>query len=312
MTPLPNFLIIGAPKSGTTALYQWLIRHPDIHLSTPKEPFFFEEEYERGPKYYWQKYFADGWRGQSLVGEARTAHLYLPWITSRIHATLPDARLVAILRNPVERAFSHWWMMRCQGRERLNFDAALRANRCSIEESRSLEGPDAERRWLAHVAPRDEYRRPQPATVRPYLEAGYYARHLERYLQYFPSAQLCILLHDDLLRSPQDTLRRLFGFLGLDPEGVSSAPPPENVALTRFSRPLFLLSRRLCAERYLPRKLLAVARTTLSRIGSRPAMSDNARAWLHDHYKPHNRRLEQLLGRDLAAWDREVFAGARE
>ena len=113
MTQLPNFLIIGAPKCGTTALYYALKRHPQIHLSTPKEPFFFEEEFDRGTEYYWRTYFADGWQGQPLVGEARNAHLFVPYVTRRIYETVPHARLIASLRNPVERAFSHWWMMRC-------------------------------------------------------------------------------------------------------------------------------------------------------------------------------------------------------
>lgn len=303
MRRLPNFLIIGAPKSGTTALYHWLARHPQVHLSTPKEPYFFEEEYERGPDYYWRKYFADGWQGQRLVGEARTSHLYLPYVTPRIQETVPDARLVAILRNPVERAFSHWWMLRCQERESLGFDDALRANHLSILDGSSLEGPDVERRWRANILARDAFWRPQPLSVRPYIEPGHYARHLERFLDYFPRSQLCVLLYDDLVQRPQDVLLRLMDFLGLDPLAVRQAPAPENVALTQFSRPLFLIARRFRLERFLPRGLLGAARTSLSKIGTRPAMSEAAREWLQDYFAPHNRRLEALLDRDLTAWE---------
>lgn len=303
MRRLPNFLIIGAPKSGTTALYYWLAGHQEVQLSTPKEPYFFEEEYERGPEYYWRTYFADGWRGQSLVGEARTSHLFLPYVTRRIYETVPDARLVAILRNPVERAFSHWWMSRCMGREPLGFDEALRANWRSIRDGTSLEGPDVERRWRANILARGRFRRPEPLSVRPYIEPGHYARHLERFLTYFPRSQLCVLLYDDLLQRPQDTMTRLLEFLGLDGSGMRHAPAPENVSLTRFSRPLFKFSRRIRLERIVPRGLLAAARTSLSNIGSRPTMADAAREWLQDYFEPHNRRLELLLGRDLAAWD---------
>ncbi|MGK2927381.1 MAG: sulfotransferase family protein [Lysobacterales bacterium] len=304
MRRLPNFLIIGAPKSGTTALYHWLAGHPQVHLSTPKEPFFFEEEYERGPEYYWRTYFADGWRGQSLVGEARTSHLFLPYVTRRIYETVPDARLVAILRNPVERAFSHWWMVRCHGREPLGFDEALQANWHSMQDGTSLEGPEVERRWRAHIVAREEFWRPRPLSVRPYIEPGHYARHLERFLGYFPRSRLCVLLYDDLLQRPQETMARLLQFLELEGSGMRHAPAPENVALTRFSLPLFKVSRRFRLARFVPRGLLAVARTSLSKIGSRPAMSDAAREWLQNHFEPHNRRLEPLLGRDLSAWDR--------
>jgi hypothetical protein len=304
MTPLPNFFILGAAKSGTTSLYHGLEKHPQVHLSTPKEPYFFEDEYEQGPEFYWRTYFAAGWAGQPLIGDARAAHLYLPYVPQRIYATVPDARLVAILRNPVERAFSHWWMQRCYGREPLGFDEALRENRQAIDNGDSYEGERAERLWRAHIAPERDARGLRPVSARPFIEAGHYADHLERYLRYFPRSQLCILFHDDLRRAPLETMRRLYEFLGLDPADLRSAPARENVALTGFSRPLFEVSNRLRLDRVVPRKVLSILRTALSQIGSRPQMSPQSRDWLRDHYEPHNRRLEALVGRDLAAWDR--------
>jgi hypothetical protein len=158
MSQLPNFFILGAPKSGTTALCHALEKHPSVHLSTPKEPYYFEAEYERGTEFYWHTYFAAGWRGQPLIGDARAAHLYLPYVPRRIYDTVSDARLVAILRNPVERAFSHWWMQRCHGREPFGFDDALRENRAAIGRGDSYEGERAERLWRAHIAPQRDAR----------------------------------------------------------------------------------------------------------------------------------------------------------
>ena len=304
MTRRPDFLIIGAPKAGTTALFHWLEAHPDIHLSTPKEPYFFEAEYHRGLDFYWRTFFAEGYRGQRLAGEARTAHLYLPYVTERIHDALPDARLVAVLRNPAQRAFSHWWMRRCNGREKLDFEDALRENFEALEQGRGLQGPGTEDRWCAAMAPQPNRRGMRPVRWRALLEPGYYAEHLQRYLSHFSRAQLCVLLHDDLLARPVETGRKLFGFLGLDPGEVRSAPAPENVALTGFSRPLFRVSQRLQLERVLSRRLLGRLRTGLSRVGSRPSMPEATRRWLQEHYAPHNRRLEELIGRDLSAWER--------
>jgi len=85
MTKLPNFFILGPAKSGTTALYYLLKKHPQVHLSTPKEPYFFIDEFEHGPEYYWRTYFANGWHGQPLIGEAQTSHLLLPYVPQRIH-----------------------------------------------------------------------------------------------------------------------------------------------------------------------------------------------------------------------------------
>ena len=304
MTRLPNFFLLGAAKSGTTALYFWLETRPEVHLSSPKEPYFFEDEYDRGLDFYWQTYFARGYAGQPLVGDCRAAHLYLPYVPSRIHATVPDARLVAILRNPVERAFSHWWMQRCNGREKLGFDAALRANRQAIEAGDSFEGERAEELWRARLMTSRDHRGIRPVTARNLIEPGHYAQQLERYLEYFPRERLCVLLHDDLRAEPVPTLQRLAAFLGLDPAQVESPPRSVNEALTNVSLPLYRISRRLQLERVVPRRVLAALRTWISRFGSRPQMSDEARAWLRQHYAPHNRRLEALLDRDLGAWER--------
>jgi hypothetical protein len=304
MSQLPNFFILGAPKSGTTALYHWLGKHPSVHLSTPKEPYFFEDEYDRGHEFYWRTYFAAGWRGQSLVGDARAAHLYLPYVPQRIHATVPEARLVAILRNPVERAYAHWWMQHSRGRDPLGFDEALRRNRQALADGDSYEGEHAEHLWRAHIAPDRDDRGIRPVTARPYIEAGHYADHIGRYLRFFPRERLCILLHDDFLRGPLETMRQVYQLLGLDPGDIRGAPARENVGLTNFSRPLFALSERWRLERVLPRRVLAALRNGLSRIGTRPAMSEEARDWLRRHYAPYNRRLEGLLGRDLESWDR--------
>jgi hypothetical protein len=303
MTKYPNFFILGAAKGGTTALYYLLGKLPQVHLSTPKEPYFFVDEFERGPDYYWDTCYAAGWRGQSLVGEAQTAHLFLPYIPERIHQTVPDARLIVILRNPIDRAFSHWWMRRCNGWEELNFEDSLRENHARIAAGLVLEGAGAESLWRTHMAPKPDRGGVRRCSLRVYLEAGYYAVQLERYLRYFPRSQLCVLFSDELSRTPLDTTRRLFEFLGLDPTEVRKPPARENVALTTFSQPLFTLSHRLHLQRVLPRKMLAIARTALSKVGHRPTMSGETRAWLRKHYEPHNRRLEELLERDLGAWN---------
>ena len=99
----PNFLILGAGKSGTNSLYHYLGQHPDVFLSTPKEPFYFEAEYEKGLKFYWDTYF-NGWNGQRAVGEARVANLFLPYIPQRIKESLPQSKLIVTLRNPTHRA----------------------------------------------------------------------------------------------------------------------------------------------------------------------------------------------------------------
>ena len=97
---LPDFFILGAAKAGTTSLFELLKLHPDVFMSSPKEPFFFEYEYEKGLGFYSRTYFR-GWNGQKRIGEARVSHLLLPFVPGRIRASRPEARLIAILRDPV-------------------------------------------------------------------------------------------------------------------------------------------------------------------------------------------------------------------
>ena len=298
----PNFFILGALKCGTTSLYYHLAKHPQVLLSSPKEPFFFEYEYALGPDYYWRTYFASGWQGQPLVGEARVANLILPYVPARIFQLCPDARLIVILRNPIERAFSHWWMTRCNGREKLDFDQAIMENHTRIEHGITTESEDAERIWRAHVSPNLNSRGFRTSRLQLYLEAGYYALQLERYFRYFPRSQVCVLFYDDFCQTPLGVLRELFAFLGLDPAEVKKPPARENMGLTNFSQPFYVLSHYLRLHRILPRKMLSVVRNILSNIGQRPTMQAETRQWLRQHYEPHNRQLETLLERDLSAW----------
>src|SRR5436305_13662497 len=104
---LPNFLIIGAARSGTTTLYTHLKRHPDIYLPPRKRPephFFYKSaEYERGIGYYEERYFS-ACRNESAIGEASTSYVFGPTVPGRIRAALPDIKAICLLRNPVERA----------------------------------------------------------------------------------------------------------------------------------------------------------------------------------------------------------------
>jgi hypothetical protein len=89
----PNFFILGAAKCGTSSLRGYLSRHPEVFMSDPKEPFFFEAEYEKGFDFYWRRYFSD-WQGEPAIGEARHRNLFLPYVTKRIAASVPDAKLL--------------------------------------------------------------------------------------------------------------------------------------------------------------------------------------------------------------------------
>ena len=173
--------------------------HPDIFMPENKrpEPHFFlkEEEYSKGLDYYSEKYFAQ-WSGEKAAGEASTSYLYQSHVARRIHKHLPGVRLIAILRNPVDRAYSNYWVTVQNGLDDLPFEEAV--------------GREGER----INAPKSKlWEEVQPQA---YIDRGYYYRQLSRYLEYYNREQFLILLFDDMVRSPDRVVRAVFRFLEVD------------------------------------------------------------------------------------------------
>ncbi|MBD0328504.1 MAG: sulfotransferase [Thermoleophilia bacterium] len=210
LRPLPDFLIVGAQRAGTTALYAYLRRHPAIAGPPWKEVSFFDRHYARGERWY-RGHFPStlrlGWAGRRegdrpRVGEASPSYLFHPLAPERAAAVVPGARLVALLRDPVERAFSHYRFEVALGREPLAFEQALDAE---------------EERTRADV----ERMRTDPAYVGyawwnfSYLGRGRYAEQLERWLARFPREQLLVLTSEDLFADPGRTSAAVLGFLGV-------------------------------------------------------------------------------------------------
>jgi hypothetical protein len=297
---VPSFLLLGAAKCGTTSLAHYLSQHPDVFFSEPKEPIFFEAEYEKGLAHYWQTYFR-AWRGERAVGEGRVWNLYLPFVAPRIREALPDARLIALLRDPVERVHSHWWHRYSRGQEPLGFAAALAADRARIERGEGFAGQEGARCWRAGL-----YRESPSTGHRVLLDLGFYAEQIERYRALFPAARLEVVFHEDLAADQPGVMRRLFGFLGVDPSVTVTDASPQNVRAERVRSPTarraLFAARALGLRRLVPRRLRGLQHALLERPEQRPALDPGLRRELVAYYEPHNARLERLLGRDLSSW----------
>jgi hypothetical protein len=290
---VPTFFVLGAAKCGTTSLYANFAAHPDVFMSRPKEPLFFESEYERGLEYYHAAYFR-GWRREIAAGEARAVNLYLGYVPRRIHAVAPAARLVVILRDPVLRAYSQWWTKYTRGDETLDFAAALDANRRRIETIPVIDGPEGEALWRTHSL-----------RIRTYLDMGYYADQLRRYYELFPREQLRVVLLDDLHADPLAVMRDLYAFIGVAPDAVRRLPPKQNPRVGRWGSRLIALLRHRAPLRLVPRATRERVRFWLNRFGpGRPPIPAALDAELRAHYEPHVAALERLLDRDLSAWRR--------
>ncbi len=294
----PNFFLLGAAKSGTTSLCYYLGQHPQVCISEPKEPYFFEEEYGQGMDFYWRTYFKH-WRGEALIGDACPRHLFLPYVPLRIKAQCPDARLLVLLRNPVDRAFSAWWMRYSLGVEKLSFEQAIQAN---VEQQRAgftLAGADGEELWCSARHWGGDY---SHVKYRWYLEEGYYAQHLLRYLALFSQKQMKVVFMSEL-KDALGLTNRVLAFLGATPLASVDATP-QMVGTPKAGLPLLRIMQKTRIQHLIPQRVRDGGALLLNRYSQKPDMSPALRMWLIEHYRPYNQQLELLLGKDLAHWNR--------
>jgi hypothetical protein len=209
---LPDFLLIGGQRCGSTSLYTTLCGHPQVLAGAHKEPHYFDNNHLRGEHFY-RRLFplrAHLRARQAITGEATTHYLSHPAVPGRVAAMLPDVRLIAILRDPVERAYSHYQLAHRNGREPLSFEQALAA------EPERLAGEEA--RLLSDPAYRgDAY------AVQSYRTRGLYLEQLERWWAMFPPERLLVLRSEDMFQRPGEVYAQTVAFLGLRPDTARTA-----------------------------------------------------------------------------------------
>ncbi len=197
----PDYLVIVAMKSGTSSLHASLADHPNMHAPAVKEVHYFSRFYERGPTWYRSNFPHRALGG--VTGEATPYYLFHPLVPERAQGLLPAARLVVILRDPVERAFSHYRHMVRDGTEKLVFEEALDA-----EPERLAPG------WKALSRGCD----PDAGFMRfSYTARGLYADQLERWYEHFEHDQILVVPSDALFTDPRPALETIMAFVGLDP-----------------------------------------------------------------------------------------------
>ncbi len=282
---LPNFLIIGAPRSGTTHLYQGLRQHPQVFMSDFKEPMYFACDNERA----WpgsiceKKAYEELFQGREQYrarGEASTLYLYSELAAQRIFREIPHARLIAILRNPVARAFSQYTFQRFLNTEPLDtFEAALAAE---AERQRALASP-----FLF------------------YRQVGLYGEQISRYLAAFPKSQLLFLLQDDLDTNPHQVFQRLFSFIGVNPDFQPDLRYRTNASGVPQHRTLFNLikSTGRAVKRFLPEHMATrLSGQAHQALLARPSMRDDTRQQLLRFFHQDMLRTQELTGYDLSHW----------
>ena len=206
---MPRFVILGAQRGGTRSLYEDLTRHPLVQPARTDEVHFFSLFFDRGLRWY-QSQFPPLAPGQ-ITGEASPYYLFHPLAAKRLHAMLPEAKLIVLLRNPVDRAYSHFQHEVRQGTEPLSFEAAIAAEpeRLAGEEARILEDDTYISFTHQHYS---------------YLGRGRYVEQLRRWLSLFPREQLLILQSEAYFRDPGAIVQQVTEFIGLEPHALTSTP----------------------------------------------------------------------------------------
>jgi hypothetical protein len=197
---LIDFIVIGAARSGTTSLFANLRAHPQIFIPLEKEVCFFSDDdrYRLGPEWYMKNYFPGA--SQHLVtGEITPAYMLFEYVASRIHQTTPQSKLIALLRNPINRAYSHYRFARRLGIEEREFHIAITEllSRGRISDNQIF------------------------SQNNEYLMFGEYGKILENYFHYFPKEQIKILFFEEFQKNTTATMKEIFEFLGVRSDFVS-------------------------------------------------------------------------------------------
>jgi hypothetical protein len=199
----PDFLIIGAQRCGTTSLFDVLSRHPDIRGAKRKEVHYFDHFFQNGPVWYDHFFGEKKEGGRTLYGEATPMYLFHPHVPQRVHDHLPNVKLIVLLRDPVDRAYSHYMLERKRGDEPLpTFREAvmMEDERTLPEKLKLLREPDHVSHAFKHHT---------------YMQRGLYGEQLLRWTGLFPLDQFLILRSEDVFMDPRRHLAKVFDFLDI-------------------------------------------------------------------------------------------------
>lgn len=296
---IPNFLIIGAAKAGTTSLYYYLKQHPDIYMSELKEPHFFSFEGEtltfrragnqpdpinQTAITNWESYCAlfEGVTTEKCIGEASPSYLHTPKAAEGIKARIPDAKLIAILRHPAERAYSGFLGQYLSGVEK---------------------GVPYLSDFAAAVHSEAQFERENWTPIFFYKKLGFYYEQLKYYYSLFDREQIYVCFNEDLQKQPTKTLQAIFKFLEIDETFVpdtsvkaGASGIPKNQFLYRF---LKQKSMKSALKPLIPK---GFGQKFEKAMLNKPKLSAEMRQELIKVYRDDILKLQDLLQKDLSAW----------
>ena len=289
MNYTPNFFIVGAPKAGTTALHSYLNDHPQVCMSVDKEPnFFSHSEIASQNLYYDKKNVASIEEylqlfkcktAEKAIGEASVSYLYYPDVAKRIFAFNPNAKIIISLREPVSRAFSHYQMDYSQNLVPYTFEEIVK------------NGPNDNNSGIY---------------FQQYIQLGEYYDQVKRYLETFGKNQVLIFRHEDLILQTEQTVEKIYLFLGIDNLHEFVKIKNQNVTLT--GKNIFI--KKLYSQKKL-RSIInnlisdnikqKLFKTFFSKDGL-PILTSETKQALTIYYSQDIKNLQNLINIDLSSW----------
>lgn len=273
---LPQFLIAGAAKSGSSTLYHYLSSHPEVFMPDQKEPAFFSKYYNKGLNWY-ESLFAETQPGQ-VAGEATVEYMVNPDSAFRIAMDIPDVKLIFILRNPIDRAWSHYWHRVKNGEETRKFgDILINDDVC------------------------EEY----------LVRYGLYYKSLERFYNLFDAKQIKVIILEEAKRDFPTVIKQIYSFIGISEDCTPTNIKTKNKSAMHKSRLLARVSAniRQCdsLKEILPDPLLQPMRAVFSRINKA-----NLKDWEYPTLKEdHRKQLKDLFANDVGLLD-TIYPGASQ
>jgi hypothetical protein len=285
---MPNFFIVGTPKAGTTSLYHYLEEHPDIYMSPIKETnyfsydeiksqgLFYNEEHISSLHQY-QKQFKEV-KDEKAVGEASVSYLYYPLVPSKIKKLNPEAKIIIVLRNPVDRGFSHYLMDKRLGFVNISYEDIV---------------------WKNSTHPQSKLYYQQ------YVSLGQYYEQVKRYLEVFGDRQVKILFYEDIVKDMQNVVKELYAFLNVDVTFSPDTQQQHNV----YSSPKNFFIEKLYAQK----KIRTIAKKIFGENiqqqvmhfffrKEKPVLNEKLKLDLIEVYKTNVYKTSELLKKDLTFW----------
>ena len=291
---LPNFMCIGAAKSGTTTLYDILRQHPDIFIPSYKEPHFFDSPivFERGVDWYENTYFRNV-KNRKCIGDFTPSYLFEAKAPQRILKSLgKDVKFIIILRNPIDRAYSQYLHSVRDEREDLSFQMALK------KESKRIKNYQEDTDYLLKLRI-------------SYFSQGLYGEMIENYLNIFSKDQfLFILFEEELIRNTRETIRKVLNFLEIDSEFSLNVNIKSNIASKVKYKWVMRFMQKSGFWRSIIRKLIfslkwrqiiknKIHRANTSSFTPEPLSKDIRKEMYNNYFLDDIKKLESILGRKM-------------